>query len=326
MLYHPLPVKTCTEHHLQAPRFGNGRSIIDLARRVFNEVAKRKGDRGCGAGGRSGDHHGDARALAEDIRLATSAVLQQMTVVGTANVNPTIDDNAAFGTARQREREPPTITTRTTTVKNRETVTDAERTVKDRGADPFLSIDDLTILQKMCNVAGVNGDSASSVLHRSEDLRNAFQRSPAEGGAGFSCQEADAFMRKVAVDRAALDRIGQEAGETSTRLASAEAEAKAQLDEAEAHLSEEQEQGGDEELLNMLSRVKRTKELAARKAREERERELALEKAAQAALQRMGVCPAGYQWNRQGHGWRCSAGGHYVSGGAVSAEMARGAS
>ena len=26
-----------------------------------------------------------------------------------------------------------------------------------------------------------------------------------------------------------------------------------------------------------------------------------------------GLCPMGYSWHRQGHGWRCAGGSHYVS-------------
>ncbi|CAB1107617.1 unnamed protein product [Ectocarpus sp. CCAP 1310/34] len=80
----------------------------------------------------------------------------------------------------------------------------------------------------------------------------------------------------------------------------------------------------DEELLATLARVRRAKEAALKKARNERERQLAVEAASRLALARMGVCPAGRQWIRQGDGWRCGRGTHYVSGSAVAAEMARG--
>ena len=70
--------------------------------------------------------------------------------------------------------------------------------------------------------------------------------------------------------------------------------------------------------------VKQAKKRALQKAKEEKERTLALEAASEAALQRMGVCAAGFQWNRAHGGWRCSGGGHYVDGAAVTAEMARG--
>ncbi|KAI0030555.1 P-loop containing nucleoside triphosphate hydrolase protein [Vararia minispora EC-137] len=48
----------------------------------------------------------------------------------------------------------------------------------------------------------------------------------------------------------------------------------------------------------------------ARKQEEERKRR---EAEAQKKLRQMGICPAGFQWIPQGGGYRCSAGGHYVS-------------
>lgn len=70
--------------------------------------------------------------------------------------------------------------------------------------------------------------------------------------------------------------------------------------------------------------VMRAREEALTKAREEFAQKVAAEKAAQLALQRMRVCPAGYQWLRQGQGWRCAGGSHFVSSAAVVAEMAHG--
>ncbi|CAN0427489.1 unnamed protein product, partial [Hapterophycus canaliculatus] len=98
------------------------------------------------------------------------------------------------------------------------------------------------------------------------------------------------------------------------------------LAEAAEAVAKEREAGGDDELLAMLMRAKRAKEAALKKAKEKRERKLALEAAAQAALRRMGVCPAGFQWFRNASGWRCGGGSHYVSDSAVAAEMARGRS
>lgn len=43
--------------------------------------------------------------------------------------------------------------------------------------------------------------------------------------------------------------------------------------------------------------------------------------AIQAALKRVGLCPAGYQWVQVTGGWRCAAGGHYVSDGQLQAAM-----
>lgn len=318
--------ETCTLNFLQAPKFGNGRTIIDLAKRVFMEVAKRnKGGYCSGGSGKSGDR-GDARASAEDIRRATAAVLQQITRVGQARVNTTIDTNAAFSSGSQKAPKAPSTTTRATTVASRGTTQDAHRTAEASGGehDPFLSMNDLQVLHKACTTAGIDVDSSPiSELQDSAALQNALGLSPPQGGAGLSPQDAQTFVRRVAVDRAALNRVVQEAAETEARLASDEAEAKAQLHEAEAELSKEEEEDGDKKLLDKLRLAKRAKELLLQEAREKRERELALERASQAALKRMGVCPAGFPWNRAGGGWRCAGGSHYVSGGAVSNAIAR---
>ncbi len=41
----------------------------------------------------------------------------------------------------------------------------------------------------------------------------------------------------------------------------------------------------------------------------------------QAALQRVGKCPAGYAWGQVVGGYRCWAGGHYVSDAVLAASM-----
>jgi len=50
------------------------------------------------------------------------------------------------------------------------------------------------------------------------------------------------------------------------------------------------------------------------KAREEAER-LARQKEAQVQvkLRQMGICPMGYRWIKQAGGYRCEAGGHFVT-------------
>jgi len=45
------------------------------------------------------------------------------------------------------------------------------------------------------------------------------------------------------------------------------------------------------------------------------------EAAVQDVLRRIGSCPAGYRWRKVPSGWRCAAGGHYVSDAQVSANL-----
>jgi hypothetical protein len=48
-------------------------------------------------------------------------------------------------------------------------------------------------------------------------------------------------------------------------------------------------------------------------AREEEARRRKEEAQSQKKLRDMGVCPAGFRWNKQGTGYRCAGGSHFVS-------------
>lgn len=53
---------------------------------------------------------------------------------------------------------------------------------------------------------------------------------------------------------------------------------------------------------------KKAEEAARKRAEDERKRQAIQEK-----LKQISPCPAGYAWLNVGGGWRCSAGGHFVS-------------
>lgn len=53
---------------------------------------------------------------------------------------------------------------------------------------------------------------------------------------------------------------------------------------------------------------KKAEEAARKRAEDERKRQAIQEK-----LKQISRCPAGYAWLNVGDGWRCSAGGHFVS-------------
>lgn len=325
-------VKTSTESDAQAPRFGNGRTITDLAKNVFTEIGMRIGDNGGGGGGGgggSGDHD-DETASVEDIRRSTAAILKQMSKVsgGANNANVSAaaaataaSPGAAFSTESLKACEAPKATIQTSKMLSAEKVAGTKRTAEERDADPddnepkenpFLSVEDLNLLREACEIAGIDLDSPDIELETNEPLRRDFLLSRAEGGLGFSSQQTQAFIRKVVADRAALSRLVQEGADTAAKLAADEADADRALAEAEEAAAKEGRSENDE-VLAML-----------RRAKEELERKLASEAASQAALQRMGVCPAGFKWNRLGSGWRCAGGSHYVAGSAVAAEILRG--
>jgi len=77
------------------------------------------------------------------------------------------------------------------------------------------------------------------------------------------------------------------------------------------------------ELLRLREEA-RIREMEAKAARERIERELERrkqeeeerrkkEELAQSRLRQMGVCVAGYRWIKQGGGYRCAGGSHWVS-------------
>ena len=53
---------------------------------------------------------------------------------------------------------------------------------------------------------------------------------------------------------------------------------------------------------------KKAEEDARKRAEEERKLQAIQEK-----LKQISPCPAGFAWHQVGGGWRCSAGGHFVS-------------
>lgn len=290
----------------------------------------RMGDDGS-VGQDNGGGNDDHRASVEDIRRSATAVLQQMarvvdttTNTNTAAAAAAAVPEAAFSTGNPPVRQAPQTT-------NAKKVTGTKRTAEERddtdtdheeNVDPFLSVEDIYVLQEACEVAGIPPDSPDlGDGEVGERLRRALVLPRAEQGIGLSPQQARAFLRKLATDRAGLSRLRREEAGAAARPV---AEAEGALAEAEAALREAGDDDEDEELLATLARVRRAKEAALKKAREEKERQLAVETASRAALARMGVCPAGFQWIRQGNGWRCGGGTHYVSGSAVAAEMARG--
>ncbi|CAK5268430.1 unnamed protein product [Mycena citricolor] len=91
-----------------------------------------------------------------------------------------------------------------------------------------------------------------------------------------------------------------------------EREAEALQLELEAQKQRERAQAELDELKRILEEA-RLRELHAREERERRDRELRKEIKAQAALRRMGVCVAGFQWIKQAGGYRCAGGAHFVS-------------
>jgi hypothetical protein len=90
-------------------------------------------------------------------------------------------------------------------------------------------------------------------------------------------------------------------------------------------LAQERDRAKQEELKRQR-KAQRLKEVAAQRQREQLEAALkarreAEEKAkkqeaqVQAKLRQMGVCDAGFRWIKQGSGYRCAGGYHFISNG-----------
>ncbi|OKL58227.1 hypothetical protein UA08_06552 [Talaromyces atroroseus] len=76
----------------------------------------------------------------------------------------------------------------------------------------------------------------------------------------------------------------------------------ARMRHEQERLQHEMERRQQEAVLEQIRKEKEAREKARRKEQE-----------AQAKLRKMGVCPVGYRWIKQNGGYRCSAGGHWVS-------------
>lgn len=339
----------------QAPRFGNGRTITDLAKRIFTEIGTRIGGEGGDKSGRRARGRSDPRASVDDVRRSAAAVLAQMAdntgdTLTVQGANGSASPAAPFGSASSeavRDAPKTRVTTTTTTATSRpeqiahdkpsmergeghedsEEWSDADEELSD--PDPFLDEKDRQTLQRACGIAGIPDDSPklSQDIEDNEDLRRALLLPSVNGGVGLSAEQAQAFLQRVGTDRAALSRLGKEALDVTVKHASNEADAKRAVEEAGAELDKAEKsssEGFDDDLLTVLMLAKRAKEEALRKLEEQRRVELAKEAAAQTAIRRMGVCVAGYSWLRKGSGWRCAGGTHFLSGNAVAAEIARG--
>ena len=123
----------------------------------------------------------------------------------------------------------------------------------------------------------------------------------------------------------AIAHLQQQAESAATNEEASEQEAAA-LEEAARAKPGAGDDGEDDELNEqkrrheearlraaMASRAKHEAEDKLRRAREEAQKKGKEEAEAQKKLRAMGVCPVGFRWIKQGAGYRCAGGGHFVS-------------
>ncbi|GAW16095.1 hypothetical protein ANO14919_055180 [Xylariales sp. No.14919] len=75
----------------------------------------------------------------------------------------------------------------------------------------------------------------------------------------------------------------------------------------------EEQMRKERERIEAALKAKREAEERLRKAQEEAERKRRQEAAVQKKIRDMGICPAGFRWIREGGGYRCAGGSHYLS-------------
>ncbi|EJD38161.1 P-loop containing nucleoside triphosphate hydrolase protein [Auricularia subglabra TFB-10046 SS5] len=140
--------------------------------------------------------------------------------------------------------------------------------------------------------AGVS-DATWNQLQLDKRLQEEAQRAAREAEAELERQQQEAAARE-AKERAIREKLEQQARQAQEEK-QREAARRAFL---EARRREEQE------------RIRRA-EIAAQL--EAQRRAIEQERKAQQKLRTMGICPAGFQWVKQAGGYRCTAGGHFVS-------------
>jgi Ni/Co efflux regulator RcnB len=163
--------------------------------------------------------------------------------------------------------------------------------------------------------------SATPISDTSGSLKGVPQRDPGVSDEVWSQLQA---ARRAAEEEARKKK--EEIARLQRSAAEAEKEAKLQKqiqEQRERQLAEERDAARRAE----LEEQRKVAEEQERRIREERERLARLMKAAQQAeaerrrkeeavqqkLRSLGICPAGYRWIATGGGYRCSAGGHFVS-------------
>ncbi|PBK99912.1 hypothetical protein ARMGADRAFT_523274 [Armillaria gallica] len=159
-----------------------------------------------------------------------------------------------------------------------------------------------------------------------------FKKAGPEGVDARDPGVSDAVWNQLQMDKAAeieaakrLEEDIRKAEEAKAEAVRKEAEEQERTRQLELAAARERDFVKQQELKRQRE-AQRLKELRAREERERREAELrarreAEEKArkedqkAQAKLRQMGVCDAGFRWIKQGHGYRCAGGYHFVSSG-----------
>ncbi|EGO03446.1 hypothetical protein SERLA73DRAFT_165136 [Serpula lacrymans var. lacrymans S7.3] len=168
-------------------------------------------------------------------------------------------------------------------------------------------------LPKLANAPPKLQSSGSSGVQRDPGVSDAIWRQ-----LEIDKLKAKAVAENLAREKEKLERDIQEAKErveTERKFAEALASARAKDDAERSELKRQREQA---RLREATERVERARLAAALEAKRQEERK---EQQAQAALRRMGVCVAGFQWIKGSGGYRCAGGSHFISDEALESAM-----
>ncbi|KAJ7773271.1 P-loop containing nucleoside triphosphate hydrolase protein [Mycena metata] len=129
--------------------------------------------------------------------------------------------------------------------------------------------------------------------------------------ADIKAAEVEKKQRAEAIERAENELREAETTEKERVAEVGRLEAQARDQKEREDIKRKLEEIRLQELLAREERERLARELEAQRKAEALERQK--EAKAQAALRTMGVCVAGFRWQRQSDGYRCSAGGHFVT-------------
>ncbi|KAJ7116098.1 P-loop containing nucleoside triphosphate hydrolase protein [Mycena filopes] len=186
----------------------------------------------------------------------------------------------------------------------------------------------LNLAQQLFNAPSnpMSSFSTTSATKRAapvHDAQEAHPEGPSLRDAGVTdtvWQQLQADIKAAEVKKRQREEAIQQAENRLREAAAVEKERVAEVKRFEAQARDQKER---EEAKRKLEEM-RLQELLARQERERIARELEAQRQAeaaerqkeakaQAALRRMGVCVAGFPWHRQGGGYRCGGGSHFVS-------------
>lgn len=170
---------------------------------------------------------------------------------------------------------------------------------------------------------------ATNIAPQEQPLLEPVQDVEEEESVGRDPGVTDAVWRQLQADKVAVVKEQKQRQEAVEKMRkelheAEEAEERAQseivkvLEEARSADKSRQEEimkkMEEERLREAAARAERARKAAELKAREEADRLARQREAqAQAKLRQLGICPAGYRWIKQAGGYRCQAGGHFIT-------------